>query len=149
MLGRIYERLGMEVEWQEPATRSARDGEGPGEVVVSYYPTWGFGEIHVERPGSETPAEIRRGLRDLCDLAGAEAVYLELPLARPETPALCCAAENDGFFFGGLGPEFAAEGDTMRLQYLNTPLDAGQIQLLDPFTKELLTYIDRERVRVS
>jgi anti-sigma regulatory factor (Ser/Thr protein kinase) len=150
MLGRIYEHIGIPVEWQDPAAQDTRAGqEGPGKVVVSYYPTWGFGEIEVEQPGTETAAEIRRGLRDLCDLAGAQAVYLHLPLAQPETPALCCAAENDGFFFSGVGPEAAPEGDMLRLQFLNTTLDTSQIHLLDPFAKDLLAYIDRERARVA
>ena len=114
---------------------------------MSFYPSWGFGEITVARPGSESPAEIRQAKRDLCDLAGAQAIYLELSLAHPETPAVCRVAEGAGFFFAGLGPQFAPDGDVLRLQFLNTGLDTGQLRLLDPFTQELLTYIDRENTR--
>ena len=103
----------------------------------------------VARPGSESAAEIRQAQRDLRDLAGAEAIYLELPLARPETPALCRAAEGAGFFFAGLGPQFAPDGDVLRLQFLNIGLDTGQLHLLDPFTQEMLVYIDNERARVG
>lgn len=148
MLERIYEHLGAPVTWEAPATGDGGASDEPGEVAVSFYPSWGFGSINVERPGSASPAEIRRAQRDLCDLAGAEAIYLELPLARPETPVLCSAAENAGFFFAGLGPQFASDGDVLRLQFLNTALDISQIHLLDPFATELLTYIDGERARV-
>lgn len=160
MLRRIYEHLEMPVLSDAPTgsdleatgLRLAAESEAasePGEVLVSAYPSWGFGEIIVERPGSESLAEIHRALRDLCDLAGAESVYLELPLAHPATPALCRGAEEAGFFFSGLGPHFAHNGDVLRLQFLKAPLDTGQIQLLDPFTKELLVYIDSERARAG
>jgi serine/threonine-protein kinase RsbW len=149
MLQRIYGHLDTSVTWEVPATGDGGASDEPGEVAVSFYPSWGFGSISVEQPGSASPAEIRRAWRDLCDLAGAEAVYLELSLARPETPALCSAAESAGFFFAGLGPQFAPDGDVLRLQFLNTALDTSQIQLLDPFAKELLAYIDSERARVG
>ena len=149
MLQRIYEHLGAPVEWEPAVAHDGGSATGPGEVQVSYFPSWGFGSITVEVPGSESAAEIRRARRDLCDLAGAEAVYLELPLALPETPALCEAAESAGFFFGGLGPQFATNGDVLRLQYLNTAVDTGQIQLLDPFAKELMAYVEAERARVG
>jgi serine/threonine-protein kinase RsbW len=102
----------------------------------------------VEQSGSEASTEIRQAQRDLCELAGAAAIYLELSLAHPLTPALCRAAEGAGFFFAGLGPQFASNADVLRLQFLNTALDTGQIQLLDPFAQELMAYIDNERARV-
>jgi anti-sigma regulatory factor (Ser/Thr protein kinase)/GNAT superfamily N-acetyltransferase len=149
MLQRIYEHLNTSVAWDAPAASPRDTSPGPGEVVVSFYPSWGFGEIIVEQPGSEASAEIRQAQRDLCELAGAAAIYLELSLAHPETPALCRAAEGAGFFFAGLGPQFASDADVLRLQFLNTALDTAQIQLLDPFAQELLAYVDNERARVG
>jgi hypothetical protein len=149
MLERIYEHLSTPVAWDAPAAGPSDTPGGPGEVAVSFYPSWGFGEIIVERPGSESAAEIRQAQRDLRDLAGAEAIYLELPLARPETPALCRVAEGAGFFFAGLGPQFAADGDVLRLQFVKSALDTRQLQLLDPFTQEMLAYVYNERGRVG
>jgi anti-sigma regulatory factor (Ser/Thr protein kinase)/GNAT superfamily N-acetyltransferase len=149
MVRRIYEHLDMPVAWDAPGGPQSDVSSGPGKVVVSYYSSWGFGEIIVEQPGSESLAEIHRALRDLCDLAGAEAVYLELPLAHSAIPALCSGAESAGFFLAGLGPHFAADGDMLRLQFLNTALDTRQIQLLDPFAQEMLAYMESERARVG
>ena len=152
MLQRIYEHIGVPVAHDPTADGiPAQEHDGPsgsGEVIVSFFPSWGFGSITVEQAGSETAAEIRRGLRDLCDLAGAEAIYLELPLSQPATPALCSAAESAGFFFAGLGPQSAPDGDVLRLQFLKSALDTAQIHLLDPFAQELRGYIDGERARV-
>jgi len=63
---------------------------------------------------------------DLLEIAGAETVYLDLPLAQARTPDLCTAAEAEGFSFSGLGPSFAPDGDVLTLQYLNEDLDLSQ-----------------------
>ena len=58
--------------------------------------------------------------------------------------------EADGFFFSGVGPGFFPDGgDALLLQYLHVPLDASLIQLANPFAKELLAYVERERARVG
>jgi len=107
------------------------------------------GSIFVDQIGVDTPSEIRRACEDLCAVAGAEAVYLYLPLTQPETPALCEAAEKFGFFFSGVAPSFVPEGDALVLQYLNVPLDVSLVQVANEFGKELLAYADSERKRVQ
>src|SRR5439155_26211445 len=106
---------------------------GPGQVSVLYRRAWGFGQIGVPRVGIDSAAEVQRALRDLCDTAGAEVVYLELSLADPGTPTLCTAAEAAGFLVSGVGVNFVADGDVLRLQYLNTPLDTSLLQVYSPF----------------
>ena len=99
--------------------------------------------------GADTAAEVRRARQDLCETAAAEVVYLELPLAQPGTPALCVAAEADGFFFSSLAPRFAPDGDALRLQFLNCPLDTDRLQIASPLGQELLAYVAAERARVA
>jgi hypothetical protein len=120
-----------------------------GEVCVSLLHGWAAGVIRVRRVAADTAADVRRARQDLCETAGAEVVYLELPLAQPGTPALCEAAEADGFFFSGLGPRFAPDGDALRLQFLNTDLDFSRLQIASPFGRELLDYVAAERARVK
>src|SRR5262245_56967385 len=108
---RIYRQLGAPVELREPGPAEA---EGPGRVEVTFAPELQAGLIRVRRAGEDTAAEVRRARRGLCEGSGAEAVFLELPLARAETPALCRSLERDGFFFSGIGPHFAADGDALR-----------------------------------
>jgi hypothetical protein len=57
--------------------------------------------------------------------------------------------EDDGFFFSGLGPYFAGDGDTLRLQRLDTVLDISLLQIADPFARELVDYVARERNRIK
>jgi hypothetical protein len=76
-------------------------------------------------------------------------VYLELPLADPGTPALCAAAEGMGFFFSGVGVNFAPTSDVLRLQYLNCELDIGLLQVAGALAHELVAYVAAERQRVA
>ena len=85
----------------------------------------------------------------LCDGCGAKAVTLELPLGQPETAEVCRAAEEAGFFFSGLGPAFAAAGDALLMQFLTEDIDLSLIEIENPFAKDLLAYVGRERERVQ
>lgn len=156
MLARIYANLDAPVEFRDDAVvhggerRPPRPAGAISHVSVTYSHSLDSGAIAVRAIGEDTDAEIRRARHDLCEVTGAEAVYLQLPLADPATPALCRAAEDAGFFFSGIGPGSSADGgDTLQLQYLHVPLDTTLIQLANPFAKELLAYVDRERARVG
>jgi hypothetical protein len=132
------------VEFEEGAAP-----EGLGSVEVAFHRTWGVGFVRTSRVGSDSAVEVRRALRDLVELAGAEVVYLEIPLAQSGAPDLCRAAESSGFFFSGLGPQFAPDGDVLRLQYCAVPLDTGLLQIQSPFGRDILAYAVSERRRVA
>jgi hypothetical protein len=144
ILERLYGALGSAADWQPGQT-----SHGRGEIRVVLRRAWGFGEIEVQRVGADSAAEVRRALRDLCDTAGAEVVFLSLPLTDPGTPHLTAAAEAIGFFFSGLGIDFQPAGDVLRLQYLNCPCDCARLQIYSPLARELLAYVEAERQRVQ
>jgi hypothetical protein len=144
MLERIYATLAVPVEFGAPAAPTGR-----GHVTASLDRAWGFGEIHVDVAGEDTAAEIRRARLDLCETGGVEVVYLFLPLAQPGTPALCTAAEAEGFFWSGVGPRYASDGDMLCLQYVAVQLDLGLIQVAGPSGRELLDYVSSERQRIT
>jgi len=54
-----------------------------------------------------------------------------------------------GFFFSGVLPHSAPDGDFLRLQYLNAPLDLERLHLSSPFARELLTYVLQDQERVA
>jgi len=144
MIARIYANLNAPYEFGDPQPL-----EGFGHLSVTYDAGMQNGAIFVDQIGVDTPSEIRRACEDLCAVAGAEAVYLYLPLTQAETPALCEAAEKFGFFFSGVAPSFVPEGDALVLQYLNVPLDVSLVQVANAFGKEILAYADSERKRVQ
>ena len=73
--------------------------------------------LRVKTIGTDSAAQIGSQTQSLL-AAGAEAIFLELPLAQAGTPALCEAAEAAGFYFSGIGPAFATDGDALLGQLL-------------------------------
>lgn len=73
---------------------------------------------------------------------------VKLPLAQSGTPGVCGALEGRGFFFTGIGPCLAADGDVLRVQTLAEELDLAELQIEAPFARELLAYAASERARV-
>ena len=144
MLARIYANLGVAVEFVEPCGST-----GLGQVAVHYDKATGVGTIQVNRIGIDTFPEICQGWQDLTRIAGAAVVGLDLPLAQGSTPYLCELAEGKGFFFSGIRPCFATDGDFLRLQYLNAEPDLERIRLFSPFALELMNYILNERKRLQ
>ena len=145
LLGSIYARLEAPVTFGEGAPP-----EGDGQLEMIYTPSVDFGDIRVRHVGADTPHEIRAALEELIHEAGAEVVYLSLPLSQPGTIEVCRAAEAMGFFFTGLGPEAAVEGgDVLNLTYLNVPMDLSLLKIASPFAQELVQFVDADRKRVA
>ena len=143
MISRIYQQYGICHELCEVPSRVET-----GEIVLEHEPEVQTGTIRVRRAGADTAAALGQACEKLCD-GGAKAVTLELPLSQPETAEICRAAEEAGFFFSGLGPAFAADGDTLLMQFLTEDLDLSLIEIENPFAKDLLAYVGRERERVQ
>ena len=76
---------------------------------------------------------------------GVAAILLDLPLAQPATAELCRELERHQFFFSGLGPAFAADGDALVLQWLAEDLDPSLVQIENPLAAAMLKYVDRCR----
>jgi hypothetical protein len=144
LIARIYQQYEVSVE-----VREDRPAEGTGELTVEYEAAVGAGSICVHRVGTDTAVAVRRGCQELCAGSGAKAVTLELPLAQAGTALVCRAAEEEGFFFSGLGPAFGGDGDALLLQLPTENVDLTLLQIDDPFGKELLAYIGSERERVA
>ncbi|HYV39478.1 MAG TPA: hypothetical protein VE988_27560 [Gemmataceae bacterium] len=140
----IYQQYGVAVELTESAP-----ARGPGELAVVCEAAVGTANIRVRRVGSDTVAAVRKACRDLRPNSAMKALTLELPLSQTGTAEVCHAAEEDGFYFSGLGPAFADGDDALLLQMPLEDIDAALVQLAHPFAKELLAYVDSERRRVG
>jgi hypothetical protein len=143
MNSRIYQQYGIPVELREGAP-----AEGTGEIAVEYDAAVQVGTIRVRRVGADTAAVVRGARHELCEGRGAKALSLELPLAQAGTAEVCRAAEEEGFFFSGLGPAFAGAGDALLLQFLVEDLDPSLLQIDSLFAKDLLAYVGSERERI-
>ncbi|MBU4379447.1 MAG: hypothetical protein KJ724_10120, partial [Proteobacteria bacterium] len=73
----------------------------------------------------------------------------DLPLAQAATPILCERAEEAGFFFAGIWPHGAEDGDMLRLTRLAAPFDLGHLRLHSDFANALSDYVGREMKRAG
>jgi hypothetical protein len=144
ILRRIYRHLEIPVEFLQ-----SKSLYGPGLLEVHYDSALGVGEILIKQIGEETGAEVRQARRDLCELARAAVVHLQIPLNQPGAPELFRLAEREGFFFSAVCPGFAEGSDAQRLQYLNTEIDTSLLKVTGSWAREILQYVERERTRVS
>jgi len=143
MLLKIYASLGVTV-----SVAAAAGADAPESRTSIKVNDRGYGVIHFEQIGPQAAVELGQALRDVRGL-GASSVQLSALVGDPGLPLLTDAARGLGFFFCGLGPAFADGADTFLLQSLSEPLDTGKLQLFTDSTKELVAFIDRDRVATA
>jgi anti-sigma regulatory factor (Ser/Thr protein kinase)/GNAT superfamily N-acetyltransferase len=144
MIEKIYKNLECPVAFGTPA---AAAGHGTLTVKIDSGAACAFmraGEI-----GADTVQLIRHAKREIIERSHAEALYAELPLADPATPAIAAELEAEGFGLLGVAPCFSSRGDVLRLAYLVEPLARAPIQTADAFTAELVDYVLAEQARVQ
>lgn len=141
LVRRLYAGLGR-VPGEPPA-----QGEEAGHYTVSFAADQRQGTIRVTRAKTRQWPELRRAAEDLADIAGAEVVRLDLPLAQAATTHLWERAEAAGFFFAGIWPHEAPDGDMARLIRLGVPYDLGHVQLFAAQARELAAAVGEEMER--
>lgn len=144
LVERIYASLGRSLTLGAPGT-SAVDGD----YKVSFDLGLKKGVVRVKRAAARQWPELKRAALDLLEIAGAEKVDLDLPLAQPDSARLCELAEEAGFVFVGIWPHAAEDGDMLRLTRLAAPLDLSLLRIHPGFGEELLRYVGAELARVT
>jgi serine/threonine-protein kinase RsbW len=110
------------------------------DIVVQTQPSRAF--MLIVQYGMDMVDLVKFRLHELC-LHKIDCIYIDLPLSHPATPQFCASLEMLGFFFAGVIPEMA-DGDVLRLQYLNNvEINLENIQIASDFGKELLDYVSR------
>jgi len=142
IIARIYQALGRELTLLEGGAM----GES-GTFRVTFDRSQAKGLIRVTDADPGRWPEILRSADDLCEIGNAEVVDLDLPLSEPGTPQLWEFAEQAGFFFAGVRPYEAVDGDSVRLQRLSTACDLKRLRIYPKFARELLAYVAAERER--
>ena len=125
----------------------AREGETavtPGELHIEVNRSEGFATIDVARVGSPTADRIAQTLEDIRALRHIGAVFLNLPLEDPGTPALFEAIAPLGFFFCGVVPWATTGHDALRLQLPLTSIGLDQVTIFGDFGAQFKAYIARD-----
>ena len=140
MIERIYARLGLPRDVAERPVH-ARELPAAAQVAADVFPVWSEAAIRVTAYGGDLPDLVRVRLRAL-QLRRIDWTCLDLPLAHPAAAELCAPLEAIGFFFAGIIPELADDGDILRLQYLNeVEADLESVQLATDFGREVFAYV--------
>lgn len=140
MVSRIYENMGQEHVFGSPATAM-----GKGDYQINYDKTLLKGVLRVVTASEKQWPEISRVADDLTEFAGAEVVVLDLPVNQPASILLAEQAEKKGFFFSGIRPHEAPDGDYFRLQRLHVPMDLSRLTIYSELGLELLEYVENCR----
>lgn len=142
IIRRIYEhgRFPRELRAPDPAPE-APDLPASSQLRVEVFPEWSEASITVTAYGRDLPDRVRERLRALC-LQRIDWIGVDLPLSHPGAREMCASLEALGFFFAGVIPELAGDGDVLRLQYLNDiDADLESAQIASDFGKELFAYV--------
>lgn len=143
MVSRIYDNMEQEHVFGNPSPATE-----DGDFQINYDKTLMKGVLKVVTASEKQWAEISRVADDLTEFAGAEVVVLDLPVNQPASILLAEEAEKSGFFFSGIRPHEAADGDYFRLQRLHVPMDLSRLTIYSDLGLELLEYVENSKIRI-
>lgn len=141
IVGQIYQQAGRRFAHAMPSPAT-----GTGQLATSIDHASARAHLKATRLGGDSLAQILAA-RDA--LAGAEVIYVELPLADPGCAQICQQLEEHGAFFLGLASGEPQEGDSLRLHLHGPKIDPTLIKLNSDFARNLLAYIVAERERIE
>jgi len=149
IIEKIYCNLECPVEFGAGSTISNASAAGHGTLTVKIDSGAAGAFLRAGDVGADTAQLIRHAKREIIERSHAEALYAELPLADPATPAIAAELETEGFGLLGVAPCFSSRGDILRLAYLVEPLAREPIHTADEFTAELVDYVLADQARVQ
>ena len=143
IVGVLAERLGFERELQ-----TAGDAGEGSEISTKVTPQTGVAHIRAVRPGTDLASKVADELEGL-DAFDLGAVHLDVPLASAGAAEAVASVEALGFAFAAWIPDFAADGDILRLQRVGGhPVDVEHIVCARPEGEAIRDYVIEEWHRV-
>ncbi len=122
--------------------------ETTSRLTLSVDQSAGVAVITADTVGQDFREQLEQRMESLLDMRIA-VIYLDLPLGQPATASQGNQLAAFGFFFSGLLPESAPDGDVLRLQFLNHEHPApAELKLASEWGEQLLSQCvaDQERV---
>jgi len=101
-----------------------------------------IGLVTVTAPGADLADVVRAERHHLFRHAGADAVYLDLPLDDPATALVADHLEELGVSYAGIFPNHRADGDVLRMQSLHrVRVTADDVVVASDHGRDLLDYV--------
>ncbi len=144
LVAELAARMGLE---RELATEVVVP-DGCATVATTVVPDSGLAHIRVIEAGVDLKERIADEVESL-DSFDLGAVHLDLPLSAPGTPRAIERLEAMGFSFASWIPDFAADGDVVRLQRVGShPVDTEHVVCARPEGEAVRDYVVAEWHRV-
>lgn len=142
MIERIFASVGLERDISAAPADLALPAHARIEVEV--VAAFGHATISVMSFGRDLVNRVGNELEE-CRLSHIDVIFVDLPLADPATQTAVPELEKLGFFFAGVYPEKHADGDLLRLQFLNNiRIDPAAIHTVSEMGRSLLDYVMAE-----
>lgn len=142
MIERIFAWVGIErTSADAPPTLALPEH---ARIDVEVVAALGQADISVLTFGQDLLKRVEDQLEEF-KLSHFDLIYVDLPLADPAAQAAVPELERLGFFFAGIYPEKHADGDLLRLQFLNNiRIDPSKIHTVSEMGKDMLDYVMAE-----
>ncbi|MFQ5427798.1 MAG: GNAT family N-acetyltransferase [Thermodesulfobacteriota bacterium] len=139
IFGRIYSGIGLQriLETPAPVTMAALPQES--EMSLHIKPAHRTAIIEVSKYGRDFKDRLQTKTMALTK-KHFNSIFIDLELRDPFTPEAVLIAEDLGFFFSGLLPDYS-EGDIFRLQRYETNIVYDEVHTSSAFGGELVDYI--------
>ncbi len=142
MIERIFAWAGLDrtIAVAQPGMALPEHARIDVEVVAAF----GHATITVMSFGRDLVTLVEGQLEEF-RLSHIDLIYVDLPLADPGVQSVVPELEGLGFFFAGVYPEKHADGDLLRLQYLNNiRIDPSKIHTISEMGRDMLDYVVAE-----
>lgn len=123
-------------------------GSGKTELVVDIHELNHSANIEILHIGSDVIDALNKELHKL-DPMDFAAVFLIIPINESAAAKACSELEGIGFFWGAWIPNYSDQGDVIRLQKMNSPINAEEIICARAQGETLKKYVLSEWDRVS
>jgi serine/threonine-protein kinase RsbW len=141
LITQLAERLGL----QREVNAGGPDAGGSAHTATKVTPQTGVAHIRVLRPGADLASRIADDLESL-DAFDLGAVHLDVPLSEP---VALDELEALSFAFAAWIPDFAVDGDILRLQRVGShPVDVEHVVCARPEGEAVRDYVIEEWHRV-
>ncbi len=145
ILKEIFKNLGIEVENKKYKSADIKE-KSALSLVINY--NFGHALIIVRSFGKDIIDRLRKKVQTLKE-KGIKAVYIDLPLHKPEIKVFVPQLKKEGFIFSGLMPLFHREKDYLRMQKIFEDIDFKHINVFSDMAKKIKRKVYSEYKKVK
>ena len=123
------------------------DGHAKTHMAVAFSSQAEYAHLHVSHIGDDLMSRLTHEL-EMLQQFNLAVVHCDLPLNQPQAIPAIEQLEQLRFFWGAWLPEFNDEGDVLRLQRINRPIDTSSVVCARPEGEAIRDHVIAEWARV-